>query len=203
MGTIKINKNNNETNKDKTKLELFIEKQSALQNNGAAVQTAKEAEPTALSAATAVATKGLSNANQIIVSNEEIIKCASVYSAEDVSDTYEGMLKVDWYSPGSGEYWAEINLNVDKLHLDSKINSVMFISLCLALTIEHGIEKLLLKISTYVLLKFDFSKSKTALYCLQVVTVEITAHNNVARKTIENFPLAIKQAISPVAEKTK
>ncbi len=127
MGTIKINKNNNETNKDKTKLELFIEKQSALQNNGAAVQTAKEAEPTALSAATAVATKGLSNANQIIVSNEEIIKCASVYSAEDVSDTYEGMLKVDWYSPGSGEYWAEINLNVDKLHLDSKINSVKFV----------------------------------------------------------------------------
>ena len=67
MGTIKINKNNNETNKDKTKLELFIEKQSALQNNGAAVQTAKEAEPTALSAATAVATKGLSSVLQYIL----------------------------------------------------------------------------------------------------------------------------------------
>ena len=99
MGTIKINKNNNETNKDKTKLELFIEKQSALQNDEATAQTAKEAEQTALSAATA--TKNLSNGNQIVLSGEEngITFYQTVQNYEDdTTDTYQGYLEVFYYN---------------------------------------------------------------------------------------------------------
>lgn len=99
MGTIKINKNNNETNKHKTKLELFIEKQSALQNDEATAQTAKEAEQTALSAATA--TKNLSNGNQIVLSGEEngITFYQTVQNYEDdTTDTYQGYLEVFYYN---------------------------------------------------------------------------------------------------------
>lgn len=124
MGTIKINKNNNETNKDKTKLELFIEKQSALQNNGAALQTAKEIEPTALSAATAVATKGLSNGNQIIINNDGVIEFETDFDAGDIYDTYKDMLKVDWQNYGVEEYWATIFIKSGELNIQPNVKTV-------------------------------------------------------------------------------
>ncbi len=125
MGTIKINKNNNETNKDKTKLELFIEKQSALQNNEATVQTAKEAEPTALSAAaTASATKGLSNGNQIIINNDGVIEFETDFDAGDIYDTYKGMLKVDWQNYGVEEYWATIFIKSGELNIQPNVKTV-------------------------------------------------------------------------------